>query len=99
MTTIDTAAIRVRLDAASPGPWFASGPGPYDDDCTVTVGEDADELAACPDCGTRGGMTAANAVFVSHAPEDIAALLADRERLIRELAAATVLLQHHQPAR
>lgn len=99
MTRIDTAAIRARLDASSPGPWFASGQGPYDDDCTVTVGEDADELAVCPDCGTRGGMTTANAAFISHAPKDIGAQLADRERLVRDPAAATALLEHYQPAR
>jgi hypothetical protein len=44
-------------------------------------------------------MSAANALFISHAPDDIAALLADRERLVRELAAAKTLLDHFQPAR
>lgn len=85
MTVLSTErldAIRARRAAATPGPWFASGPSPYGDDCTVTVGDDADELAVCPDCGTRGGMTAANALFVSHAPDDIEFLLGKVESLL-----------------
>lgn len=52
MTPADLAAIRARLEAATPGPWTAKSFDPDDQ-------------------------------FIAHAPSDIAALLAEVERLRR----------------
>jgi hypothetical protein len=87
---VDLAAIQARLDAATPGPWVASQ-------------ELADRVRGWvrPIETVEGGVvvddvrTGHDAVFIAHAPADVATLLAgvreleaDNERLGRSLADA-----------
>lgn len=74
--TIDLDAIKGRLEQATPGPWH-QGPH-YRADIESRYGRVAE-------CGvTRGQQAVANAAFIAHAPEDIADLLAEVERLRQE---------------
>lgn len=82
---IDLGAIKGRLAQATPGPWKFDG-----DDrivakcvCVVLVTRGVDE-APTDDLG--GPTFLANTEFIAHAPEDIAALLAEVERLRQENA-------------
>lgn len=78
MTTPDYAAIRARLDAATPGPWEADDP--IDGDSVVMV-PGLSCLGHCPDCGTRAGFDPGDADLIAHAPADLAALLVENQRL------------------
>lgn len=75
---IDLAAIRARVEAATPGPWASTVAYPHlalqpDDDSIISF-----NLAANP---------ASDALFVAHARADVPALLAEVERLRGELSA------------
>jgi len=96
MTDEELAAIRDRLTAATPGPWgFAWG---------QRGGDEGDwrEIYACDDqrlvIGTTGYETGGvarqeDAIFVRHAPEDMAVLLAEVERLRARDAALWAIAQ------
>lgn len=77
---LDLEPIRARLEAAAPGPWevakvwggdwFFDGPYIWDNG---------------PDNTGEPATDKANAVFIANAPTDIAALLAEVERLRKEV--------------
>lgn len=80
MTDLDLAPIKARLAAATPGPWTwvchsTAGVSEW------TVFDAADHALATNRHGWRP-----DAEFIAHAPTDIAALLAEVERLRAELA-------------
>lgn len=75
---LDLDAIKARLAAATPGPWEEEREGGgyptgvvYGPDCTVT--------SCDSEPGTLHQCT--NAIFIANAPSDIAALVAEVERL------------------
>ena len=73
---IDVEAIRARCEAATPGPWrIGFENGSIDPDIIQTFGE---ELR----------IDANDALFIVRARQDIPALLADREELLKEIRAA-----------
>jgi len=72
---VDLDAIRARAEAATPGPWNATGSS-HDDDGLVTLFSDdvdADDPVAI--------VAPSDAEFIAHARVDISALLAEVERL------------------
>ena len=82
---LDLDAIKARLAAATPGPWEEEREGGgyptgvvYGPDCTVTS------------CDSEPGTIhqCTNAIFIANAPSDIAALVAEVERLKAELKQA-----------
>ena len=86
MTDEQLAAIRARLDAATPGPWKISGELPdyehYTRICVESWIFDAIDIdvPVCPDGFTKGEIDErdnpqADAALIAHAPTDIAALL------------------------
>ena len=85
MTTIDLDPIKERLAVATPGPWdFSVLP----QSVGITVATIHSEHGPRETCWTVdlppeiGGMgTEKDAEFIAHAPEDIAALVAEVERL------------------
>ena len=88
MTTLDLESIKERLDEATPGPWdFCALP----QSVGITVATIHSEHGPRETCWTVdlppeiGGMgTEKDAEFIAHAPEDIASLISEVERL-REL--------------
>ena len=68
--------IRARLDAATPGPWDTEGPCMSGDG---TYGVFADDGAGEPTLALR--MSPPDADLVAHAPDDLAWLVAEVERL------------------
>ena len=98
MTTLDLEPIKARLAAATPGPWdfhvlpqsvgitvatIHSEQGPRETRWTVDLP---------PEIGGMG--TRADAEMIAHAPEDIAALVAEVERLREQVEAVR---EHHVP--
>ncbi len=87
MTPTDTSAIRARLDAASDGPWLNGYPMSQGN-ATVMYGPESKKdslgywhgpvVAICPR-GHGHVSTADNQNFMSNAPTDIAALLAENK--------------------
>ncbi len=85
MSTLDLEPIKARLAAATPGPWgFHVLPQPVG----ITVATIHSEQGPRETCWTVdlppeiGGMgTEKDAEFIANAPEDIAALVAEVERL------------------
>ena len=85
MTTLDLEPIKERLDGATPGPWdFCVLPQPVG----ITVATIHSEHGPRETCWTVdlppeiGGMgTEKDAEFIAHAPDDLAALVAEVERL------------------
>ncbi len=81
-----TAAIRVRLDAATPGPWTRLGRNsckPDEDDWFL-----GHEIEGPPDASRGQFERVADAELVANAPTDLAYLLARVEELERQLATA-----------
>ena len=81
----DIAAIRARLEAATRAPWFAGKVmiDDYDLSC-ITIGPfEADEHYEDTICEVHAQEhnNESNAALIAHAPTDIAALLAEVERL------------------
>jgi hypothetical protein len=78
---LDVEAIRVRCEAATPGPWYTEDPGPY----TQTVWS-----SAWPPCESRVAdfMAPADALFLVHARTDLPAALDEIDRLRADLAIA-----------
>lgn len=89
-------AIRERLSAATPGPWEAmcadSGHSKFELDCSVITESMGDVICQmdslwrvtdneAPEAKTDGRH---DAWFIAHAPTDVAALLAEVERLRAE---------------
>lgn len=94
MTPGQLAEIRARLEAATPGPWLAEpqtwetvGAHPWPTDAEWQADEQSatDALYSGPDICTMEGWPPesrrANAEFIAAAPSDIAALLAEVDRL------------------
>lgn len=84
MTDEELAAIQGRLKNITPPPWFhvlASIVGTKDD----PESPDA-TCVCCTEWGYCGDDPQANAAFIAHAPDDIARLLAEVERLRGEVA-------------
>ena len=83
MTDEELAAIQGRLKNITPPPWFhvlASIVGTKDD----PESPDA-TCVCCTEWGSCGDDPQANAAFIAHAPDDIAHLLAEVERLREEV--------------
>lgn len=84
LTDFELNAIRERLAAATPGPWRAEYSGITGPVVVDAESIDArDHVARCPHY--RGQ---ADTDFIAHAPTDVAALLAEVERLRAGWAAA-----------
>lgn len=94
MTLEELAAIRVRVDKATPGPWYRVGP-PWNSYLPFVVAGDADphvgrfvcdldpEPADEPD---EPGNEHADAEFIAHSRADVPALIAEIERLRADAA-------------
>lgn len=72
--------LKEREQHATKGPWTAEPSYPGDPDTPVKT-PDGDYISASPDDGVRGGHSYYDAEFISHAREDIPALIAEVERL------------------
>lgn len=77
MTPEQLAAIRARLDAATPGPWIAEYSG---DQGNCVIPHDALSTREAV-CVTRLYHAAADAEFIAHARTDLETLLAEVEHL------------------
>lgn len=85
LTDAELDAIRERLAAATPGPWRAEYSGATGPVVMDAESVDArDHVARCPHY--RGH---ADAGFIAHTPTDVAALLAEVERLRAERSGMT----------
>lgn len=82
MTDIDLDAIKARAEAATPGPWVREWAF-----STHFVVPEAAERVADGNVARLKAHQRADAEFIAHAREDVPALLAEVERLRRELAA------------
>lgn len=80
--SLDLDAIKARIDAAAPGPWYTDG---YDN----VVTEQGDLLSDTPDAELT-------AQFIAHSREDVPALVAEVER--RRWQARMVRQLHQQSA-
>ncbi|SNR38899.1 hypothetical protein [Blastococcus mobilis] len=78
-TPVDLAPIHLRLYNASPGPW-ALDP----DDPSTVEAVDRPNLALCALSSRPSLEEKANAALIAHAPADLAALVAEVERLREE---------------
>ena len=95
MSTLDLEPIKERLAAATPGPWdFHVLP----QSVGITVATSHSEQGPRETCWTVdlppeiGGMgTEKDATFIAHAPEDIAALISEVERLRGQIDAVKAL--------
>lgn len=91
------AQIKARLEAATPGPWqvdgMDSGHSLYEMDWWVTAGEYNDTVCDMGGLVRAGNEGAAkddggkDAIFIAHAPEDMAKLIAAVESVL-EMASA-----------
>lgn len=81
MTELDLTPIKARLDAASPGPWSWG----YVDDTAnpEALHSSIDLVAYAPDRTIKIGYP--DATLIASAPADIAALIAEVERLRAEV--------------
>ena len=86
--TLDLPAIRARAEAATPGPWFHNEHLSADDYMTpyYFIGTGTSAMAAT-DVGSAD--LSPDSEFIAHARTDIPALLAEVERLSRNLEAAS----------
>lgn len=97
--TLDLPAIRARAEAATPGPWYAlPDPAPSRVDHGYRLVATTTRNAAANVYGLRDAMgypgltklnSDADADFIAHAREDVPALLAEVERLSRNLELAS----------
>lgn len=97
--TLDLPAIRARAEAATPGPWYAlPDPAPSRVDhgyrlVATTTRAAADNVYGLRDAMGYPGLTKldsdSDADFIAHAREDVPALLAEVERLSRNLELAS----------
>ena len=109
MSTLDIEAIKARLAAATPGPWDIGTATDCSGD-TAILAEIRGETTVIAECFAelvgKDGVVAKNsqrclatATLIAHAPTDIAALLAEVERLQRERSEwcdrADVLMTEH----
>lgn len=80
MPTTDLEAIKARLAAATPGPWDTDGSTVW---AEVIVPDPRDQTGQTPmqDRELVAESGGADAHLIAHAPEDLAALLAENERL------------------
>lgn len=75
---VGAARAEAALEGVTPGPWHAeASDDPYDN----PVMGPSTWLAACPDCGVRGGFDAADARFIAASRELVPELLAEVKRL------------------
>lgn len=83
MTDDELNAIRQRVEAATPGPWYRDMPHAR----VCATGRIIGRIATVTKQGTWSVTVQddANALFIAHAREDIPALLAEVERLRREV--------------
>lgn len=80
-TEPDLAAIEARLQAATPGPWDCTFYSPND---SVWCGNlEIAEVRVYTGTNEAAYKNVENGEFIAHAPEDIAALLAEVRRLRR----------------
>lgn len=97
MSTLDIEAIKVRLAAATPGPWDIGTTTDCSGD-TAILAEIRGETTVIAECFAefigKDGVVAKNsqrclatATLIAHAPADIAALLAEVEALDKLVAA------------
>ena len=94
MTTFDLEPIKERLAAATPGPWEMSYDA--DDKWTSITGQpydDGGQWLVCPEVATCEGEPDADSTFIAHAPEDIAALVAEVERLREQVEAVKKIVR------
>lgn len=84
MTDAELRAIRARCDKAPPGPWHRDG-------FHVFHGDDFPLLAAIEHGQADMNWSLRALDFITHAREDVPALLAEVERLRAELAAIRAL--------
>ena len=76
MSALDLAGIEARLKAATPGPWSVKHrhcmhEPPDDESCGLGL-----EIVGPPEASNRGQFyRGADAVFIAHAPSDVAVLL------------------------
>lgn len=82
MPPTDLDAIKARLAAATPGPWRHLGQG-----YIVHPGTEYDGCGV-PDRSTRIPLRDADADLIAHAPDDLAALLAELRATTADLAIA-----------
>ena len=87
-TATDLEAIRARLKAATPGPWeWTDESGTGRRETLSTLGE-SPIAVLMPEYDVDGAYIEAtpdDATFITHAPQDIADLLAEVERLNRHI--------------
>jgi hypothetical protein len=86
---LDTAAIRAREQAATPGPWHITTQGGIEADSYTGPGEDAWSIAS-----TR---TEGDWFFVTHARTDVPALLDEVDRLRDLNVRAEAILRGYLP--
>lgn len=83
--TMDLGAIKARLAAATPGPWRS--PWESDDEYATFTGPDGAQVVDVTYYdGSRIVVSEANAALIANAPTDLAALVAEVERLRRKAA-------------
>ncbi|MCT1459888.1 hypothetical protein M3G03_10130 [Aestuariimicrobium sp. p3-SID1156] len=91
MTDLDLTPIKARLNAATPGPWENDGGGEVGQHWSSPkplasiVSTEVSCMAYCYGGSAAGVIRDEDADFIAHAPTDIAALVAEVERL-QELA-------------
>ena len=97
MTTLDLEPIKERLAAATPGPWRV-----WHDPDPSKVRSTAVETAWCygdiegdTELITDYLPTGADAEMIANAPEDIAALISEVERLREQVEAVKVAVSNH----
>lgn len=79
MTDEELTAIRLRCEAATPGPWTSYVEGRDHDSGSDFIMTDGDDIELA------GGATAADQDFIAHARQDIPRLLDEIERLQTKL--------------
>ena len=92
MTALDLDPIRARLAAATPGPWENDGGGEVGQHWSSPqplasiVSTEVSCMAYCYGGSAAGVIRDEDADFIAHAPTDIAALLAEVERLRKHIS-------------
>ena len=82
---LDLDAIKARLAAATPGPWWSDSGDPLSTNMAVAVIGGWQVQASRPFVGDRVTPAKDDADLIAHAPTDLAALVAEVERLREEL--------------
>ena len=104
MTPDELAAIRARLDAATPGPWHwdeypvpalhgvGGSPDTYEYEAEVIEATHTGGCGCRAECYLDLTIDRSDAEFIAHAPTDLADLLTEVDRLTADLAAAAAKL-------